>query len=173
MEKNVLMKQLQEIESVTVKDTDESNIILVETNLKGYSIKIDCEKVIETEFIPSPTKELCLQLYYADEGGMIITPNDFVFKVEQTGFVNVSNLPPACSIREMVLGFEHYKTNPNPSDNLDLNFGLFYLHYCIFKSAMDKGFEVPMLAELYKIGKETGYLIDDEESAAFFKSVVS
>jgi hypothetical protein len=50
-----------------------------------------------------------LQIFYSDGGGKIVTPDDFVFNVEQYGMVQVGNLPPMCSIREMVSGFGRFK----------------------------------------------------------------
>ena len=95
---------------------------------------------------------------YSDGGGIIVTPNDFVFNVEQSGLVRVGDLPPMCSIREMGLGSENYKKNPTPSDNMDNNFGLFFLHYYIVKSAIARGFEINFFNDLITIGEENGFL---------------
>lgn len=171
MDKKEIIEQLEQIKSVKVESINNSIQLLVNTNLKGYTIKIDCENVTDTQFISSPMNEDCLQIFFSDEGGIIVTPNDFVFNVEQDEIVQVDNLPPMCSIREMVLGFEKYKNNPIPSVNMDNNFGLFYFHYYIFKSAIKKGFIVPMLGDLYNIGLENGFLLEDKESMELFSGI--
>ena len=161
MNQKELVDKLKKINSVKVDCSINSTQLIVETDLSGYNIKIDRENVLDAQFISSPLNEDCLQIFYSDGGGIIVTPNDFVFNVEQNGFFQVEDLPPMCSIREMVLGFENYKKNPTPSDNTDDNFGLFFLHYYIFKSAIAKGFNIPMFNDLYNIGKENGFLLED------------
>lgn len=173
MNKKELSDQLKQIKSVKVDSINSSTQLLVKTDLNDYTIKIDCANVLSVQFILSPTNEDCLQIFYSDGGGIIVTQNDFVFNVVQGGFVQVVDLPPMCSIREMILGFENYKKNPNPSDNVDNNFGLFYLHYYIFKSAKAKGFNIPMLNELYNIGKANGFLLDDNKSLELFNGGIS
>ncbi len=162
MNQKELSDQLKHIKSVKV-DMIDSNQFSVENDLKDYTIKIDCENIVDAQFISSPLNEDCLQIFYSDGGGIIVTPNDFVFNVVQYGLVQVEDLPPMCSIREMVLGFEDYKKNPTPSDDMDNNFGLFYLHYYIIKSAINKGFEIPILNDLYTIAEENGFLLEDSD----------
>jgi hypothetical protein len=159
MDKKELSDLLKRIESVKVNSINDSTHLIVETDLSGYSINIDCENVLDALFITSPMNEDCLQIFYSDGGGIIVSPNDFVFNVKQAGLVRVGDLPPICSIREMVSGFEKYKKNPTPSDNMDNNFGLFYLHYYIIKSAIAKGFDTPFLNDLNNIGEEYGFLL--------------
>jgi hypothetical protein len=156
-----LQEQLEQINSVKVTVTKNSNQILIINQLIEYNLEVDCEKVFDAKFISSPVGENCLQMFYLDGGGIIVTPNDFVFNVEQDGIVQVNDLPPMCSIRELISGFESYRRNPNPSGNMDYNYGLFYLHYYIFKSAIAKGFKISMINELYSIGAEYGFLPDD------------
>lgn len=167
MDKQELIENLKQIENVTT--TSKYNFVEVETHLSGFIAKIDCEKALFAETISSPTGEKCLQIYYSDGGGIIVTPNDFVFNVEQDEFVQVADLPPMCTIREMILGFENYKGNPNPSINLDNNLGLFYIHYYIMKSAVSKGFKVEQLNQLYEIGIENGFILDNNEIPSLFK----
>lgn len=160
MNRKKLSDQLKQINSVKVESINNSNHILVATELADFTIKIDCENITGAHFISSPHNEECLQIYFSGGGGIIVTPNDFVFNVEQDEFVRVGNLPPMCSIREMVIGYENYKKNPNPSDNIDNNFELFYIQYYIFKSAINKGFKIPMIIDLYNIGNENGFIFD-------------
>lgn len=157
MNKKKLYDQLKQIKSVKVESMSGSEQLFVETDLREYSVKIDCENVVDTQFISSPKNEECLQIFYSDGGGIIVTPNDFVFNVDRYGLVQVENLPLMCSIREMVSGFTSYKRNPNPSVNIDNNFGLFYLHYSIIKSAIEKGFNCAMINDLYNIAEQNGY----------------
>ena len=166
MNKQELIENLKQIENVT--PTSKFNFVEVKTHLNDYVAKIDCEIVLYVETISSPTTEKCLQIFYSDGGRIIVTPNDFVFNVEQDEFVQVGDLPLMCSIREMVLGFENYKRNPNPSDNLDNNFGLFYVHYYIMKSAVAKGFNVEQINQLYEIGIENGFILDENETSNLF-----
>ena len=161
-----LTNHLKQIDSVKITVFKGTTKLLVENALQGYSITIECEKIEDVEFIMSPMGEECAQIFYSDGRGIIVTPNDFVFEVEQDEFIQVDNLPPMCSVREMILGFDNYKLNPCPSPNMDNNIGLFYLHYYIFKSAKTIGFEVPMINELYAIGEKNGFLIN-EVSALF------
>ena len=153
-----LSEKLEQIDSVKVMVIKDSNRLLIKNQLIEYDLEVDCETVIDAQFISSPMGEDCLQMYYSDGGGIIVTPNDFVFDVIQDGFVQVKDLPPMCSIRELVSGFDSYRKNPNPSGNMDNNYGLFYLHYFILESAMAKGFKIPMIEELYIIGSENGFL---------------
>ena len=156
-----LQDQLEQIDSVKVSVIKNSARLLVKNQLKKYDSEIDCENVLFAEIISSPTGENCLQVFYSDGGGIIVTPNDFVFDVQQDGLIHVSDLPPMCSIRELISGYESYRKNPKPSWNMDYNYGLFYLHYYIFNSAIAKGFKIPMIDELYNIGSENGFLTDD------------
>ena len=161
MNKKELNDRLKQINSVKVDSISDSTQLLVETDLNDYTLKIDCENVLDAQFITSPLDEDCLQIFYSDGGGIIVTPNDFVFNVEQNGMIQVDDLPPMCSIREMIFGFENYIRNPTPSADSDNNLGLFYLHYYILKSAIAKGFNIPMLNDLYSIGEENGFLLED------------
>jgi hypothetical protein len=158
MDKNKLIAELKQIESTSI--IDNNNLLEITNQLNGYTAKINCEDVIFTQNIKSPMGDECLQIFYSDGGGIIVTPDDFVFDVVQDGLVNVSDLPPMCSIREMMYGFEKYLQNPNPSENIDNNMGLFYLHYYIMKSAIAKGFQLPMFKELSEIGLENGFLFE-------------
>ena len=169
MDNQELIENLNQIENVTT--TSKYNFVEVETHLSGFKAKIDCEEVLFSQLISSPTGEECLQVFYSDGGGLIITPNDFVFNVKQDEFVQVNNLPPMCSIREMALGFDNYKRNPNPSENHDNNMGLFYVHYYIMKSAVSKGFEVEQIKQLYEIGIENGFILDNNETTSLFKEL--
>ena len=156
----MLSMQLEQIDSVRATVIKDTNRILVTTQLENYTLEVDCKYVLDTKFISSPMGEECLQIFYTDNGGIIVTPDDFVFNVEQDGYIHVANLPPMCSIRELVSGFKSYIENPNPSKNIDENLGQFYLHLYIFKSAIVKGFEIPMIDELYKIGSKNGFLLN-------------
>ena len=169
MDNKELIENLKQIENVTA--TSKYNFVNVTTHLSGYTAKIDCEEVLFSQLISSPTGENCLQIFYSDGGGIIVTPNDFVFNVEQDEFVQVDDLPPMCSIREMVLGFDNYRRNPNPSNNLDNNLGLFYVHYYIMKSAVSKGFNVELINQLYDIGINNGFILDSNETSSLFKEL--
>lgn len=156
-----LTEHLKQINSVKVTAINGSSKVLIENDLKDYNIEIDSEDVDFVDFIDSPMGDECAQVYYTTGSGIIICPNDFVFEVEQDEMVQVGDLPPMCSVTEMIQGFENYKSDPTPSDNIDNNMGLFYLHYYIIKSAVAIGFKVPMINELYDIGKEKGYVVED------------
>ena len=169
MESIELIENLKQIKNVIA--TSKSNLIEVKTHISGYTAKINCEDVQFSQLISSPTGENCLQIFYSDGGGIIVTPNDFVFNVEQDEYIQVNDLPPMCSIREMVLGFDNYRRNPNPSKNHDNNLGLFYVHYYIMKSAVSKGFHVDLIDQLYEIGINNGFFIDNNETSNLFKKL--
>lgn len=159
MNQENLIDLLEQIKSVKVENINDSNQIIVETNLNDYKLNIDCENVEDAQFIISPMDEECLQIFYSNGGGIVVTPNDFVFNVVQEGLIQVDDLPPMCSMKEMITGFEHYRKNPCPSDDIDNNVALFYLHFYIFNSAIAKGFSVPMADDLYNIGNENGFIL--------------
>ena len=159
MELNELIDGLSRIQNV--KTTKNDSFLIVETDLPNFHLEIDHSNIDEIESIISPHGEECLRIYYVDGGGVIVTPNDFVFNVEQNGFVQVNNLPPMCSVREMCSTFERFKSNPLSSDNFDANMGSYYLNYYIFQSALFRGISVPMKEELEDIGKR--YELDMED----------
>lgn len=169
MDRKELMEKLQQIENVTVLSNNK--LVEVKTLLSGYLAKIDSDDVLFTQIVPSPFGQDSLQIFYSDGGGIIVTPNDFVFNVEQDEFVRVDDLPPMCSVREMALGFDKYRRNPNPSKNFDTNLGLFYFHYYIMKSAFSKGFRFEQINKLYDIGLEHGYLLENNETSNLFKEL--
>lgn len=159
MELNKLIDELSRIRELKITKND--FFLIVETNLPNFQLKIDHSYVSEVESIISPYGEECLRIYYLDGGGVIVTPNDFVFDVRQNGFVQVNNLPPMCSVREMCSTFERFKSNPLSNNNFDTNIGSYYLNYYIFQSALFRGINVPMKEELEKIGKK--YELDMED----------
>ena len=169
MNKRELIENLKRIENVDV--SSKLNVVYVTTFLHECTAIIDCNEVLFSEFITSPRGENCLQIFCSDGGGIIVTPTDFVFNVEQDEFVRVENLPPMCSIREMSVGFDTYRRNPNPTKNFDKDLGLFYLHYYIMKSALSKGFNVEFITELYDIGLKNGFLLDKNETLELFKEL--
>ena len=152
-----LTDQLHQIINVKATKTSD-NKLNVSNALDGFEVYLNPQDIIETDFIYSPTGQQVLQLYYNTGGGIIVTPDDYVFNVEQDEMVQVSDAPPMCSIREMLNGLENYRMNPMPTDNFDNCVGLFYMHYYIVKSAKAKGFNVEQyLVELDEIGNKYGF----------------
>ena len=156
MDVDRLVNEIAKVELTRVKLVS-SAAVEVFNMLEGYSALIDSLRVVSTRFVESPFKQVCLQIFYAD-GGLIISPNDFVFDVKQDELVRVDNLPAICSVREMVEGLDAYLRSPNPSENLDLSMGLYCFHYYIVKSALRHGFPVDGFVEnLKRIGEENGF----------------
>lgn len=148
---------IRQMEQVRFFQRNNENTFLIENELAGFSLELNPENVTDLQWVFSPFGEECIQLFLKDGGFLIISPNDFVFDVQQDGFIQVQNLPPICSVREMMMGFEDYRENPCPSDNYDENLGLYYLHLYILKSAESHGIAISaMMEELIRIGKENG-----------------
>jgi hypothetical protein len=156
MEINDLLTQLNQIETLQVQLQPDGQFLRIENELPGFFLLLDTNKVAEMNWVVSPFGEDCLQFFMEEGGMLILTPNDYVFDVQQDGFVQVENLPPICSVRELRMAYEDYRETPMPSLNYDENLGLFHLHLYIFRSAMAHGIDVPMYAELLNIGKENG-----------------
>lgn len=156
MDVDRLVNEIAKVELTRVKLVS-SAAVEVFNMLEGYSALIDSLRVVSTRFVESPFKQVCLQIFYAD-GGLIISPNDFVFDVKQDELVRVDNLPAICSVREMVEGLDAYLRSPNPSENLDLSMGLYCFHYYIVKSALRHGFPVDGFVEnLKRIGEDNAF----------------
>lgn len=156
MDVDRLVNEIAKVEFTRVKLVSGA-AVEVFNMLEGYSALIDSRRVVSTRFVESPFKQVCLQIFYAD-GGLIISPNDFVFDVKQDELVRVDNLPAICSVREMVQGLDAYLSSPNPSENLDLSMGLYCFHYYIVKSALRHGFPVDGFVEnLKRIGEDNGF----------------
>lgn len=150
-----LINQLTQISLVQAIETSDHSIH-VSNALKNFQIELNPEEISDAHFISSPTGEKVLQIYFGS-GGIIVTPDDYVFDVVQDEIMQVEDAPPMCSISEMLLGYEHYKINPLLSTNFDNCVGQFYMHYYIFKSAKLKGFNVDSyLNELESIGQKFG-----------------
>jgi len=157
MERSQLTGTLQEMETVRILLHPDGNSLTIENDLPGFSLQLDSMNVADLQWVFSPFGEECIQLFLSDGGFVIISPNDFVFDVQQEGIIQVQNLPPICSVREMLMGFEDYRENPCPSNNYDENLGLFYLHLYIIKSAESHGITIlSMMEELIRTGKENG-----------------
>jgi hypothetical protein len=155
-----LLNQLNEIEHVKAFET-ESHTILVTNALANFDISLNPRDISDTNFVVSPTGDRVLRISM-NQGGIIVTPDDYVFNVEQDEFIQVDDAPPMCSIVEMVNGLERYIQNPMPSDNMDNCVGLYYIHYYIINSARSKGFQVDALMDkLQAIGQEFGLNVCD------------
>lgn len=156
MDINNLLTQLNQIETLHVQMQPDGHSLRIVNELPGFFLLLDTKKVAEMNWVVSPFGEDCLQFFMEEGGMLILTPNDYVFDVQQVGFIQVENLPPICSVRELLMGYEDYRETPISSQNYDENLGLFHLHLYIFRSAMNHGIDVPMYAELLNIGKENG-----------------
>jgi hypothetical protein len=157
---SLISEQLSEIESVRHQLIEDGALIKIENLLPDFTLILDVSKVIDFQWVPSPFGDKCLQFFLEDEQMLIIAPDDFVFDVQQDSFIKVSNLPPICSIQELLMGFQDYRHNPVPSPNYDENVGLFYLHLSIFRSAQSHGIAIPMMDELIRIGKANQIWMD-------------
>lgn len=155
-----LSDQLNQVFGVTAIETTDQKIV-VSNALDNFDIHINPEDIVSADFIIAPTGARVLRLSM-NSGGIIVTPDDYVFNVEQDEFIQVDDAPPMCSITEMVNGFENYMKAPMPSDNMDNCVGLYYIHYYIIKSARKKGFKVDaFMAQLQAIGEEFGLNVCD------------
>ena len=155
-----LLNQLNEIEHVKAIET-ENHKVHVTNALDNFDISLNPHDISGTDFVVSPKGDRVLRTSM-NQGGVIVTPDDYVFNVEQDEFIRVDDAPPMCSIVEMVNGLERYIQNPMPSDNMDNSVGLYYIHYYILKSARNKGFQVDELMDrLQAIGQEFGLNVCD------------
>lgn len=136
--------------------SESPDLLSIENDLNGFCLKLKLKEILDFQWVFSPFGEECIQVFLQDGGFLIISPNDFVFDVQQDGIIQVQNLPPVVSVKELLMGFEDYRRNPLPSPNYDENLGLFYLHLYIFRSAENRGIAIPFLDELIRIGKENG-----------------
>ena len=149
-----VLEQLNQLDLVRFEELPDGHSLRIENELSGFCLLLNVQKILDFQWVVSPFGEDCLQFFLVDGGMLILTPNDYVFDVQQDGFVQVENLPPICSVRELLMGFEDYQINPIPSHNYDENLGLFYLHLYIFRSAENHGITIPLMDELLRIGKE-------------------
>lgn len=152
--KQTLIQELSRMPSVRFGEGQSSAFLNIENDCSGFSLHLDSGEVTGFQWVLSPFGEDCLQLFLKNDGFLIISPNDFVFDVQQEGIIQVQNLPPVVSVRELVYGFEDYCANPSPSNNYDENLGWFYFHLYLFKAAEKHGISVPMMNELIRIGKQ-------------------
>lgn len=146
--------------AVRVKQSGEH--LQIENDLIGISLYLRPDEVTGLQWVVSPFGDDCLQFLLDDGRFLIVSPDDFVFDVQQEGFIRVENLPPIVSFRELMFGFEEYQKNPLPSDNYDENLGLFYLHLAIFRSAENHGMKVPMMPLLLETGRKNGIWMDSQ-----------
>lgn len=121
-----LLNQLNEIEHVKAIET-ENHKVHVTNALDNFDISLNPHDISGTDFVVSPKGDRVLRISM-NQGGVIVTPDDYVFNVEQDEFIRVDDAPPMCSIVEMVNGLERYIQNSMPSDNMDNSVGLYYIH---------------------------------------------
>ena len=160
MNQTTLLNQLNEIENVIAVETDGHKIHVINA-LANFSISLNPSEIASTDFVIGPIGQRVLRLRMSS-GGIIVTPNDYVFNVEQDEFIQVDDAPPMCSITEMINGLERYVQNPIQSDNMDNCVGLYYIHYYIVKSASNKGFMVDaFMNQLQAIGQGFGLNVCD------------
>lgn len=145
MNLTTLLNQLNEIENVIAVETAGHKIHVINA-LADFSISLNPSEIASTDFVIGPVGQRVLRLRMSS-GGIIVTPDDYVFNVEQDEFIQVDDAPPMCSITEMINGLERYVQNPIQSDNMDNCVGLYYIHYYIVKSAMKKGFKVDVFMD--------------------------
>ena len=156
-----VLNQLNQILYVTAIETEDHKIHVTNA-LDIYYVDINPQDIINADFIASPTGVKVLRISFKS-GGIIVTPDDYVFNVEQDEMIKVDDAPPMCSMTEMINGFEKYILNPMPSDNIDNCVGLFYIHYYIVKSAMKNGFKVDSFMDaLDAIAEEFGLKVNNE-----------
>ncbi len=155
MNPTTVLNQLNQVSQVTATETEDHKIFVTNA-LDSFDIYLDPQDIIDTDFVISPTGENVLRISM-HAGGIIVTPGDYVFNVEQDEFIQVDDAPPMCSIVEMVNGLQRYIQNSMPSDNMDNCVGLYYIHYYIIKSARNKGFKVDaIMNQLQAIGEKFG-----------------
>jgi hypothetical protein len=160
MKSITVLNQLNQVLHVTAVETEDHKIHVTNA-LDAYYVDLDPQDIIDAQFIASPTGVKVLKIYF-NSGGIIVTPDDYVFNVVQDEFIQVDDAPPMCSITEMIDGFERYILNPMPSDNIDNCVGLFYIHHYIIKSARKKGFKVDSFMDaLDAIGEKFGLNVCD------------
>ncbi len=160
MNPTTVLNQLKQVLQVTATETEDHKIFVTNA-LDSFDIYLDPQDIIDTDFVISPTGEKVLRIRM-HAGGIIVTPDDYVFNVEQDEFIQVDDAPPMCSIVEMVNGLQRYIQNPMPSDNMDNCVGLYYIHYYIIKSARQKGFKVDaFMNQLQAIGEKFGLNVCD------------
>lgn len=160
MIENPLIAALLEMPAVRFSH-ESPELLNIENELNGFSLRLGLKNILDFQWVFSPFGEECIQVFLRDGGFLIISPNDFVFDVQQDGIIQVQNLPPVVSVKELLMGFEDYRQNPLPSGNYDENLGLFYFHLYIFKSALQRGIAVSMMDELIRIGKENEIWMQD------------
>ncbi|MBN1990404.1 MAG: hypothetical protein JW783_13460 [Bacteroidales bacterium] len=128
----------------------EGSLVTISNPRIGNSTTIDSSLVSELSQTTSPWGELCIQLFMVDGGGIIVTPTDFVFSVEQDEFVLVPQTPSVCSLRELEQGLELYCNGALDANSIDSNTAHFYMHYYILKSANRRGFNVASQIKMLK-----------------------
>jgi hypothetical protein len=128
----------------------EDNLVTINNPRINNTTTIDCSLVSDLSQTTSPWGELCIQLFIVDGGGIIITPSDFVFSVEQDEFVQVPQTPNVCSLKELEQGLELYCNGTFDTENIDSNMAHFYMQYYILKSANRRGFNVSSHIKMLK-----------------------
>jgi hypothetical protein len=167
-----VLNQLNQVLQVTAMETEDHKIFVTNA-LDSFDIYLDPQDIIDTDFVVSPTGENVLRISM-HAGGIIVTPDDYVFNVEQDEFIQVDDAPPMCSIVEMITGLDRYIQNPMPSDNMDNCVGLYYIHYYIIKSARNKGFKVDaFMNQLQALGEEFGLNVCDVNNASSAQPIVT
>ncbi len=141
---SIVKEALLGIEDTSVEV--DGQILWVSNSLEGFKLPIDCRSIGSFGVVISPYRERCLKIDFSAESLVIVTPNDFVFDVTQEGFVRVSNVPPLCSVRELLSGFENYSNNPEPSGNPYADRGNYFFQRALIESALIKGLDVEAVA---------------------------
>ena len=149
-----LLSALRQIENLRFTQVD--NTLIVTTDLEHFVARFEFCNVTGFEFVNSPFNERCLKVDFLKNGYLIITPNDFVFNTINNSILQVTDLPPIISIREMLDSFNHYLKNPEPTNNLDATVGFYFLNKFSLLSAKQKNFDVEQLLEkLEQVASQT------------------
>lgn len=143
MDKIKLKNAILEVPNTSIEENNQ--IFTISTGMDIFKAVVDTDKIEDFDFMISPAGQICVALKFNDGGMIIVMPNDFVFDVVQKGAVEISNLPQTCSLRGLAVEMSRYGNDPEPSDNIDVNIGMYFMYKYLIQSAKNKGFDVSIM----------------------------
>ncbi len=138
-----LKNAILEVPKVSVEENNK--IFTIFADMDFYKAVVNTDDIEDFDFMISPAEQICVALKYKNGGMLVILPNDFVFDVVQNGAVEIANLPQTCSLRGLAVEMSRYGTDPEPSDNMDVNIGNYFMLKYLIDSAKTKGFDVSIM----------------------------
>lgn len=137
-----MFEKLKTIENIKIKIDGEK--IEIE-NVNQQKTFIEKNKVKSTEFIFSAMGDKGVKINFINEDFLIVSRDDFVFKIRNFGLFNVENLPEIVTFEEVIENAKKFIETPEPNNNFDNTVAFYLRAKTLLENAEYYNFDVTFL----------------------------